>query len=368
MIKILGSLVLLFSTITVSAQTLSNRKVQLVILFDTSNSMDGLIDQAKSKIWSIVNEVSNLKYQGATPTLEIAMYDYGNSGINSKYWIRQQLNFSKDLDLVSEKLFGLRTNGGEEYCGAVIKQSIQDLSWSSDKGDLKLIYIAGNEPFDQGPVSYKDVCQEAQNRGILINTIYCGIYEQGVREHWKDGATCSSGAYFNINSNEKVVFINTPYDEEINIKNNQLNKTYLWYGSQGSVKKEQQLREDNNSTNQGASVAVERSIAKSKANYKNTNYDLVDAVQADSTIILKMKEEELPDEFKGKTDEEKKLMLNKKQEEREKIQREIGELAKKREEFIKNERAKNKDISEKDDFGTAVTKNLKENATKKGFE
>ena len=84
--------------------------------------------------------------------------------------------------------------------------------------------------------------------------------------------------------------------------------------------------------------------------------------------ILKMKEEELPDEFKGKTDEEKKLMLNKKQEEREKIQREIGELAKKREEFIKDERAKNKDLSEKDDFGTAVTKNLKENATKKGFE
>lgn len=350
------------------AQPLSNRKIQLVILFDTSNSMDGLIDQAKSKIWSIVNEVSNLKYHGATPTLEIAMYDYGNSGISAQYWIRQQLNFTKDLDLVSEKLFGLRTNGGEEYCAAVIRQSIKDLSWSNDKADLKLIYIAGNEPFNQGPISYKEVCQEAQNKDILVNTIYCGDYDQGVREHWKDGATCSKGEYFNINSNEKVAFIATPYDDEINLRNQKLNGTYLWYGADGSNKKAMQEREDNNSNVQGASVAAERSIAKSKANYKNENYDLVDAIQLDSTIILKLKDAELPEEFKGKSDKEKKEIIEKKQEERSKIQKEIGELAVKRDAFIQEERKKNTEASKKDDFGTAVAKNLKENALKKGFE
>ena len=366
--KYFSSLILLLFVCNLNAQTLSKRKIQLVILFDTSNSMDGLIDQAKSKIWSIVNEVSNLKYNGETPTLEMAMYDYGNSGISSQYWIRQQLNFTKDLDLVSEKLFGLRTNGGEEYCGAVIKQSIRDLSWSNDKGDLKLIYIAGNEPFNQGPVSYKEVCQEARNKDILVNTIYCGDYDQGVRENWKDGATCSNGAYFNINSNEKVAFIQTPYDDEINNRNRQLNGTYLWYGSDGYVKKAQQEREDNNSSAQGASVAAERSIAKSKANYKNEGYDLLDAIQADSTVILKMKEEDLPKEFKGKTDAEKREIIAKKQEERAKIQKEIGDIAKKREEFIQEERKKNASNTSKDDFGTAVAKNLKENALKKGFE
>jgi hypothetical protein len=67
------------------------RKVQLVILFDTSNSMDGLIDQAKSRIWAIVNEASGLKYFGETPSLEIAMYDYGNDGLSaSTNYIRQQ--------------------------------------------------------------------------------------------------------------------------------------------------------------------------------------------------------------------------------------------------------------------------------------
>ena len=31
-------------------------RVQLALLLDTSNSMDGLIDQAKSQLWKIVNE------------------------------------------------------------------------------------------------------------------------------------------------------------------------------------------------------------------------------------------------------------------------------------------------------------------------
>lgn len=30
--------------------------IQLALLLDTSNSMDGLIDQARSRLWQIVNE------------------------------------------------------------------------------------------------------------------------------------------------------------------------------------------------------------------------------------------------------------------------------------------------------------------------
>ena len=51
----------------------SPRKVQVAILFDTSNSMDGLIDQAKTRIWSIINELSALRYQGQMQTIERAL-------------------------------------------------------------------------------------------------------------------------------------------------------------------------------------------------------------------------------------------------------------------------------------------------------
>ncbi|MEZ5022383.1 MAG: hypothetical protein R2728_03810 [Chitinophagales bacterium] len=36
--------------------TNSPSKIQIALLLDTSNSMDGLIEQAKGKLWSIVNE------------------------------------------------------------------------------------------------------------------------------------------------------------------------------------------------------------------------------------------------------------------------------------------------------------------------
>ena len=127
--------------------TIGNRnKVQIAILFDTSNSMDGLLDQAKSRIWQIVNSMSNLRYNGLVPQIEIALYEYGNDNISAaENHVRKILNLSSDLDMVSKQLFSLTTRGGQEYCGAVISQSLLQLNWSYNPSDIKMIYIAGNE-------------------------------------------------------------------------------------------------------------------------------------------------------------------------------------------------------------------------------
>ena len=39
-------------------------KIQVAILLDTSGSMQGLIEQAKSRLWNIVNTLTTLKYKG----------------------------------------------------------------------------------------------------------------------------------------------------------------------------------------------------------------------------------------------------------------------------------------------------------------
>jgi len=360
---------LLSFAIQAVAQPFVQRKIQLVILFDTSNSMDGLIDQAKSRIWAIVNETSGLKYQGITPVLEIAMYDYGNSGLSAEsHYIRQQIPFTSDLDLVSEKLFSLRTNGGSEYCGAVIQKSLMDLNWSLDPKDLKMIYIAGNEPFNQGPIDYKKSCELAVSKNVFVNTIHCGSYEQGVRDLWKDGATCSKGDYFHISSDEKIQQIPTPYDQEINRLNSELNKTYLWYGAKGVEKMAKQKSEDENAMKQGVSVAAERSMVKSNSVYNNASYDLVDAMKADSTVLLKMKEQELPEEIRGKSKEIQEKYIEQKSKERLEIQKNIQKLALEREQFIQKEKAKTSTGKGKDDFGTAVSKSIQEKSKSLGFE
>src|SRR5690606_39380614 len=104
------------------AATTFTGSIPVAILLDTSNSMDGLMNQAKSRLWNIVNTLTTLRYEGQVPNIEIALYEYGNSGLSVESdYIRQVTPLTKDLDLISEQLFGLRTNGGYEYCGAVIR-------------------------------------------------------------------------------------------------------------------------------------------------------------------------------------------------------------------------------------------------------
>lgn len=342
--------------------------IQVAILFDTSNSMDGLIDQAKSRIWNIVNEIGELNYNGVSPDIQFALYHYGNDGLDQgKNYIEQLLDLTNDLDLVSEKLFGLSTNGGSEYCGAVIGRSLADLKWSTNPNDLRMIYIAGNEPFNQGPVDYKEVCRIAGQKGVFINTIYCGEYQQGIKEFWKDGADCSNGDYFNINSNDAIVHIPTPYDTEISKINDSLNMTYIGFGSMGMEKKANQRTQDQNAAAESEAVMSERAIVKSKgAVYKNSSWDLVDAVEEGKDINT-IKDADLPDEFKGKSEEEKLKLIEDLKTKRSTYQKQIAELAVKRQNFIDDELKKRSTEVEKDDFGTSVNQSIYKKANEKGF-
>ncbi len=363
----LSALLIAITTLSLNAQ---QRKVQLAILFDTSNSMDGLIDQAKSRIWSIVNEVSTLTHNGQTPTIEIAIYQYGNDGLEmSQNYIQQVVDLTSDLDVISQRLFALRTNGGSEFCGAVIGKSLSQLNWSNSPLDLKMIYIAGNESFAQGPISYKKECKKAAAKGAFINTIFCGNYQEGVKLFWEDGATCSGGDYFNIDSDRKIVQIDTPYDKKMMLYNDSLNGTYYGYGRTGMMKKEMQSAQDGNALSKSMSVAVERTAVKSKNKvYNNASWDLIDASDKDDFKISELKEEELPEEFKGKSDAEKKVLIEQKKVERQIYQKKIAELAKKRQQFIDGEKKKMEGRDDVDDFGTSVNESIETRAKKIGFK
>src|SRR5690349_1533334 len=87
--------------------------VQIAILLDTSGSMEGLIEQAKSQLWRIVNEFAKAKQEGVTPEVQVALYEYGKSSLSqSSGWVRRIQPLTTDLDKISEELFALRTNGG----------------------------------------------------------------------------------------------------------------------------------------------------------------------------------------------------------------------------------------------------------------
>src|SRR5438128_308814 len=81
---------------TVPSTTPAKPVIQLALLLDTSNSMDGLIDQARSQLWTVVNHMAKTKKAGQTPTLQVALYEYGNDALDPKSgWVRQVLPFTE---------------------------------------------------------------------------------------------------------------------------------------------------------------------------------------------------------------------------------------------------------------------------------
>ncbi len=345
----------------------TENSIQVAILLDTSSSMDGLIDQAKSRLWNIVNTLTTLKYNGKSPKIEIALYEYGNDGITDENWIRKVAPLTQDLDLISEKLFALKTNGGTEYCGAVIKNATNQLEWNNSEKSMKLIYIAGNETFDQQGVNYKEAIAEAKKKNIFINTIFCGNREEGIRTLWQDGATLGNGKFFNIDSNQKVIYIPTPYDDRISEYNVKINATYIGYGKSGNQKKMIQAEQDHNAASVSKSNSVERTVAKTKkAAYKNDSWDLVDKAESDKDYLAKIESEELPSELKGKSKAEIEKFVQTKSKERADLQKEISELAVKRQNYIDAEMKKRGD-SKQDDLGKAIEKSILELGSKKGY-
>ncbi|WP_138435001.1 vWA domain-containing protein [Winogradskyella algicola] len=338
-------------------------EIKVALLLDTSNSMDGLIDQAKAQLWEIVNELSYAKCEEQNPNLKIALYEYGNDNLNAdEGYLRQVLAFSDDLDEISKSLFSLTTKGGNEYCGKVIKTALDQLNWGDKKEDLKLIFIAGNEPYTQGTVSYKEASKLAHQKDVTVNTIFCGDYNQGISGFWKDGADLTHGDYMAINHNKATIHVASPYDDKILELNEKLNKTYVAYGYLGRQKMETQAEQDLNAMSYNKANAVSRTVSKSSRLYKNSSWDLVDAEKEADFSYEDLDEKQLPEELKGKSKDEIKSYIEKKRVEREKLQKEIAELNVKRKTYI----AKNSD-DKKNGLENAMVNAIKTQAKNKNY-
>ena len=349
----------------IEQKPVKNSTIQLALLLDTSNSMDGLIDQAKSQLWKIVNELATTKKNERDVELFVALYEYGKDAIPAQEGhLRNIVPFTQDLDKISDELFKLKTNGGQEYCGKVILDAVTNLQWQKVNDDLKIIFIAGNEPFTQGDVDYKIACKNAVKKGIIVNTIFCGNYDEGIQTMWKDGADISDGKYMNIDHNAEIVHIAAPQDDEIIILGQELNKTYIAFGYAGKEKKELQAEQDANSMSVSNEVMVQRSLTKSGAQYKNSGWDLVDATKDGNVKIDELKDEELPDEMKNMSTQQKKDYISKMEKERSRIQTKINKLNDERSKYIAEKMLENKNTNTLD---AVMIETIREQAKQKNY-
>ncbi len=344
--------------------------VQVAVLLDTSNSMDGLINQARTQVWKIVNELVSAEKSGSKPTVEVALYEYGNSSLSRESgWIRQVTPFTTDLDRVARELFALKTNGGDEYCGQVISEAVSGLKWSPKSDVYKAIFIAGNEPFTQGPVSFQQAILKAKEKNIFVNTIYCGSRQQGLAEQWKAGADLAEGDYANIDQSARNYTVAAPQDDQIAQLSGKLNSTYVTYGAAGKSRLAAKREMDSMASGAGASVAAERAAyqaAAPAAAASEASWDVVSGLESGALKRGDIKKDQLPEELKKMDKPELDKYIDAKLAERKKIKEEITRLQGERKAYIAGEEKKN--ASGSNTLDKAMIDTIHRQATKRGYK
>jgi hypothetical protein len=340
------------------------RPIDLVLCLDTSGSMEGLINSARQKLWGVVNELASAK---PAPALRVALLTYGGPGHDETGHVILQTPLTSDLDVVSERLFALGTDGGDEYVGRVVRHALDHLAWSG--GDaLRVVFVAGNEGADQDQVApFREVVAKAVARGIVVNSIYCGNPDDGEAPAWREVATIGHGRFASIDQDRGVVALATPFDKDLEALSGKINGTYLAFGRLAGEGKARQEQQDKNAAGASPAAPAERALSKASGLYDNGSWDILDASQKEGFDLAKVPVEDLPEEMRKMTPEQRKAHVEAKRVERTELQAKIKDLASKREAFVAEEMRK-KGLDDAAALDRAIRDAVREEAAAKGFQ
>lgn len=348
------------------------KTLEMVFVLDTTGSMGGLIEGAKQKIWSIVNDVMQKKDRPAVKIGLVAYRDIGDA------YVTQVTSLTDDLDKIYSTLMDFRAEGGgdtPENVRRALAEGVDKAGWAKTTSNTaQILFLVGDAPPHDDYAQEIDVLTttaKAVRQNMIINTIQCGEIA-GTREVWQRIALRGEGKYFAIAQDGGVQAISTPYDARLAELGAKIGSTYLAYGggagTAGSQYRSSLMAMQTSTETKVASSAptvaqADRAMNKAinSAAYQN---DLVQAVENETVKLEQVKKEDLPDNLQKLAPSELKAEVDKRIAERKKIRAEIMELSKKRDEFIKTERAK---LGKQDGFDSAVSAALSEQMLRKGI-
>lgn len=345
--------------------TAAKPKIEICFVLDTTGSMGGLIEGAKQKIWFIANQIIAAK---PTPEIRIGLVGYRDRGDE---YITRDYDLTNDIDAVYANLQKFSAAGGgdtPESVNEALNVAATKMSWSTNRQVLKIVFLVGDAPPHMdytNDVKYPDVCQQAMRRDLIINTVQCGgISETG--PIWQEIAKLGEGNYAAIPQSGGMAMIATPMDAEIAKFNRELGGTMIAYGDSMSRRSV--------SAKQAASEAAPASVAADRVAYNSKSGvvvqgggELLDELATGHVKLESVKKDSLPEEWRKLNESELKSAINKKQEQRAEIQKQLNKLAKEREEYIAAERRKTT-AGKADSFDEKVAGWIQSQAARKGIQ
>ena len=343
-------------------------KIEVVFVLDTTASMTGMIQGAKENIWSIASSMAQAK---PTPEVHMGLVAFRDRG---DAYITKVVDLSTDLDSMYATLMDFRAEGGgdtPESVNQALYDAVHRISWSQDPNSYKVIFLVGDAPPHMDypdDVKYPDTIKAATARGIVVNTIQAGDAAE-TRQEWQHIAALNQGAYFQVAQSGSALAVTTPFDEKIAALSRKLDDTRLFYGDAekqrelaGKVAATDKLHAES-SAGSRAKRALFNASAAGEKNLLGDN-ELVDAVASGRVDLAAVPPKDLPAPLRQMNKDEQAKVVKEKADERARLNTQIADLGKQRNEYIA---ADLKTRSSADSLDDKIYNAVKTQAAKKGL-
>lgn len=177
-----------------------NDDVQVVLALDASGSMDRLFLAVADSLEELLRTLAECRVNGQKASVNVGIVVYGHSlGDGAPYELTP---FSLELENMRDKVRSVNCDGVYENCGEAVDFAVKHYPWNKRRRRqlLKVLFIAGNESFDQGSVNYRDAMAAAREQGIIVNTIHCGE----PNPEWSSAARMGGGEGLTFAMNENA--------------------------------------------------------------------------------------------------------------------------------------------------------------------
>lgn len=305
--------------------------IDIVFAVDTTGSMGGLLDGAKRTVWSIANQVRDISVNADLRVGLVAYRDLGDE------YVTRDFALTDDLDAVFAELSAYQAGGGgdvPENVDAALHDAVHKMKWRT--GAKKIIFLVGDAPpSSRGEVpAFNITAQQAARQQITINTIRCGA-DGETAVAWRQIASLGNGAFSSIQQDGGVQQIATPYDDRMAQLAAEIDSTTLYYGS-GSGRAAYEGKMAVASAAPAAARADRGAyFAKKGGVSAKADEDLVTGVAGGMVSVDALEADKLPEEMRAKSKAELKAELEARAKRRQEAQKEIAELAAKRDGYLK---------------------------------
>src|SRR5205807_4411448 len=349
-----------------TAPTLQSKpRIEVCFVLDTTGSMGGLIEGSKQKIWSIANEMISAQ---PTPELKLGLIGYRDRGDE---YVVKSFGLTDDIDAIYAHLREFQANGGGDATESVneaLAEAIHKMPWSGDSKVLKIIFLVGDAPphmdYPNGP-KYPDLCREAAEKDLIINTIQCGEMAE-TKPIWQEIAKLSEGSYVGISQSGNVAVISTPMDKELSRLNERIGATLIPYGD-AKLQSEVHAKYAAAKSAPVSAMADRLSYNSKTGKAVQGGGESVDALNDKTLKLDEIDQKQLPTELQKLDRSELQKRIANARDERADLQKQIVELSKKREGYIQSENKRLAAEGKGDAFDQKVTETLHAQAAKKGI-